>query len=146
MLPRSVPRVRASRAEEWPPGASERTTMKVTPSGVPGRWELPASPRIWVTGLEPRYWSVKVPGARKTISSPPCSSSPGSSPPRPTGRSPRTDPRPDAGSYGGWPVFASPKRCRPRRGNSSRGRPGSSLVITVSPPRPLPVVWKDASR
>src|ERR1700733_8762356 len=34
------------------PGASERTTMKVTPSGVPGRWELPASPRMTVPGSE----------------------------------------------------------------------------------------------
>ena len=49
------------RSRQWPamrsrsPGASERTTMKVTPSGVPGRWELPASPRMTVPGPELRY-------------------------------------------------------------------------------------------
>jgi len=49
------------RSRQWPamrsrsPGASERTTIKVTPSGVPGRWELPASPRMTVPGPELRY-------------------------------------------------------------------------------------------
>jgi hypothetical protein len=33
----------------------------VTPSGVPGWWELPGSPRMTVPGPELRYWSTNVP-------------------------------------------------------------------------------------